>query len=395
MTPQTHAGELGAQGAKEWRRRIQQCVSDAARQSPSSSFGGSPDPRLSERTTVDWNAFPQRAATCLTRRQALELLDLDGPIVGAGGRALQEEYVEWRVVRNDQAIASVEFTTETSDYWRVLAAYRPDRLLDLVKEIANVDPPDVTQLYGDFNPFEPRATPADREEAFAETTLWAGTSQYNNGELGICCMVHPSNSLAALTSLAVASTTARVIEDESHDRLRSLTCTEAIPLLGDAAQFGRNSDPLLVERLSRLACEGRMVSLANPMGPYISGIQHTRLRRPDGSPVPPEWFVCSRAVSLQQEGPGLGYQRMKLQVPKGEDLCVSDLIDLATEEPIHSGAQVADLVQVGVIFHVSPAQTITIDPGTPIEPQPIREDPNDCRGLHLQATELRLDGESV
>jgi hypothetical protein len=33
-------------------------------------------------------------------------------------RRLQEEYVEWRVVRDDVGIRRVELTTELSDYWR-------------------------------------------------------------------------------------------------------------------------------------------------------------------------------------------------------------------------------------------------------------------------------------
>jgi hypothetical protein len=33
-------------------------------------------------------------------------------------RRLQEEYVEWRFMRDDMRIRRVELTTELSDYWR-------------------------------------------------------------------------------------------------------------------------------------------------------------------------------------------------------------------------------------------------------------------------------------
>jgi hypothetical protein len=75
----------------------------------------SPDERTVEQTGPDWTGLPTRALACLGRRQALAILD--------GQRGLQEEYLEWRVVRaSDDRIRRVELTTELRGYWRVLAA---------------------------------------------------------------------------------------------------------------------------------------------------------------------------------------------------------------------------------------------------------------------------------
>ena len=82
---------------------------------------------------------------------------------------LQEEYVEWRTVRErGGAISRVELTTELRDYWRVLAAHEPDRTVDLVGELTGraVAPEDV---YGIRAPAA--LDPAERGRAFAATML--------------------------------------------------------------------------------------------------------------------------------------------------------------------------------------------------------------------------------
>ncbi len=62
--------------------------------------------------------------TCLGRAAAPAVLDEE--------RGLQEEYLEWRVVRGeDDTLVRVELTTELRDFWRVLAAHDPDRALDV------------------------------------------------------------------------------------------------------------------------------------------------------------------------------------------------------------------------------------------------------------------------
>ena len=76
-------------------------------------------------TGPDWTGLPVRVVGCLTRARALGLLDAE--------RRLQEEYLEWRTVRDrGGAIRRVELTTELRDYWRVLAAHEPARTVELV-----------------------------------------------------------------------------------------------------------------------------------------------------------------------------------------------------------------------------------------------------------------------
>lgn len=341
--------ELPTEAVSQLDARLDKQLQSAHRQRfPRSLFRWPTDPDASLTTSIDWIAFPERVSACLGRKEALTLLDVKDQLVGDGGRRLQEEYAEWRVVRSDRGIEQVDLTTETADYWRLLAAHAPTRALELVAHFAGEPEVDPALVYGSLDPVANETTPEMREAAFAKAMLGDGTSPYNDGTRAITCMVHPSNSIEALLGLCVAATTALSVIDRSGGPSRCPTSIELAPILGNAAMLGRASDPLLVERLARLAFEGRRVCLDTPGPLAISGVEHARLRTPSRDPVPAEWFRLSRPM----RGDGR-YQRLSLAVPEDENLCVSDLIDVATEDTISTGAQVADLVQISLYLRTS------------------------------------------
>jgi hypothetical protein len=362
MTPSPRSwelvSELPTQAADELFRRLR-----AHQGRPElAEFGASlfrwpSQPNATHSTSLDWVAFPERVGACVGRGRALHVLDILDDVIGGGGRSLQEEYAEWRVGRGSHGIQRVEVTSETSDYWRLLAAYAPKRVIDLVADFASEDEPDVSLIYGALDPFAPGVTPSSREAAFAEMMLSGGRSPYNNGARAILCMVHPSNSMTALLSLAIASSTPFDVIDVNDGRLRCATCIELALRLKSAAQLGRASDPLIVERLARLAFEGRLITLDAPGPLTISGVENSRLRTPSRESVPLEWFQFSRPTrpgATQEKR----YQRVSLEIPKEEGFCVSDLTDAATEEPIKTGAQVADLVQISLHLLTSEASNV-------------------------------------
>lgn len=303
----------------------------------------------------------------MTRHPALALLDWT-PSGGEGRiRRLQEEYVEWRVVRDDVGIRRVELTTELSDYWRVLAAFDPQRTLDLVASFAWQPSVDPQFVYRDCDPFSPSTTPEEREAAFAAAMLSDDDpSPYNDGRDAITCMAQRSNTLPALVRLAAAATNPRIVRDPLSGCVRCLTCDEAIPLMDGAAQAGRASDPVLVERLSRLAYEGRLVAFDDPLGVYIQSVESTRLRTPDDEPVPGDWFTFERGIAPSQTTDGRPrWQRLTFEPSADSGLRVSDLVDVATEQPIRHGGQVAELVQVAVVLRVSDPD---VEPPGTLEP---------------------------
>jgi hypothetical protein len=174
-------------------------------------------------------------------------------------------------------------------------------------------------------------------------------------------MVQPTNTLDAMVALAAVAGVPREVTDPRSGRARCPTAAEAIALFPQAAQPGRASDPVIAERVGRLAWEGRLIGFDWPPGVYIEGVEHTRLRRPDGRPAPLEWFRFSRGVAPR-------FQRLTLEVPAEERLVVSDLVDTATAERLRFGAQVAELVRLVLHLRVSAAGVVEVGECEAVEP---------------------------
>lgn len=330
-----------------------------------------PDETTSERTAPDWTGLPLRVVELLGRRRALALLDVPPLADGRSGRDFQEEYVEWRVVRANDAVKRVELTVELPERWLRLASDEPAEVLDLIARFAGVPTLRTAAAYGPFDPFAKSSTPAGRRAAFARTMLGQRRrSPYNDGRVAITCLTQRSNTLSALAALAAAALRPRFVRRPAAEPpVRSPTAGELIPLLGDAAQAGRGSDPVLVERFARLAFEDRVVAFADPAGLWIQGVQRTRLRTPAGDEVPPEWFTFSRPLAPLGDPPGPSRpQRLCFEVPKDEGFLVGDLVDVATGGRIRFGGQIAELVQLALPLAVSPAGSAPIDPPEELEP---------------------------
>jgi hypothetical protein len=370
----TYLGDLDAEGQAAWQARVTSYVEDAAAEfgSPGGVFrAGLGDE--SARASVQWTGLPQRAVSCLGRRRALELLDARPGL--PGGRAVQEEYVEWRVLRHGPQIKRIELTTELPDYWAILAAHSPDRLLALVAEFAREEEVAVRDVFGSDDALDAGVSPAERENAFRAVMLEAGMSPYNDGRRAICCMRQQSNSLFGAALLIAASLTPRVVVDALDRRIRSPRCDEAVSLfLRGAAQLGRESDPLIVERLGQLAFEGRAVALEPPIGVYIQSVAVQRLRTPDGATVADDWLRFSRG-DVGADG-HRRYQRVSLEAPPQSGLCVSDLVDIATEQQIAFGGEIADLVSLALFFRVTDEGAVAV-PTEPVELRNVR-DSEDC-----------------
>ena len=353
--------ELGAAGRAAWNESLAARLAEHLPEIGSVSLLPEPDVRTPHRTGPDWVGLPPRAVRCLGREPALRVLDRD--------RRLHEEYVEWRTVRRPNgAIARVELTTELRDYWRVLAAHRPERTLDLVGELTGASVSG-RRVYGVADPSA--LPPGERERRFVRTMI-ERPSPLNDGRDGICFMTHHSNDLSALVALAVAATVRCTVRDGRSSRCA--TADEAIALFRKAAVSRRASDPVIVERLGRLAYERRLVAFADPLGVYIQSVERQRLRTGGGEPVPRDWFRFGRG-----RGPGL-HQRLVLEIPRGEEI-----VDVATERPVRHGGQVAELVQLRLFLSAS--EPGVAPRGAGLEAKPVRRRRDDCAWIRRIAAE--------
>jgi hypothetical protein len=346
-----------------------------------------PSEETPDTAAVDWPAKPIRVFACLPDADADRLLDWRSAAGDLGRLALQEEYLEWRVVREDSGrIRRVEMTTEFPEYWEVLAAWQPQDALALVAELAGVDSVPSEAVYGDHDPLSAQSTPNARLKAFRDhMTGRRGIppSPYNNGRDAICFMIQGANTLPALIHLVAAAASPLFVEDEQSGQLRPMSGSEAIATGSQAAVPCRNSDPTVVEKIVAAACAGRRIALDDPIGIYIQSVQHQRLRQPDGSEVPVEWFHFGRGVGEEDSPDGrIRHQRLVFEVPAGENgLAVGDLTDVDGRK-IEHGSQVADLVQLAAFARVGGEGAVEVErsaqPGT--KPPPC-DDPRLCEEI--------------
>ncbi|MBA3735294.1 MAG: hypothetical protein H0W90_08860 [Actinobacteria bacterium] len=254
-------------------------------------------------------------------------------------------------------IMRIELTTELPEYWSLLAAYKPQLLLRLVEEFAGEDNVSPVDVFGREDALSEGISPQQREKAFSNCMLGRGTSPYNDGRRAICCMRQQSNTLAAAAALATLACTPHTILDGVDGRVRAPNCSEATSFFEIGfAQLGRASDPLLLERLGRLAFEGRVVGFASPPGIYMGKIQPGRLIAPDGSELPEESFCFSRG-RLGEDGEGR-FQRLTFELPDDADFAMADVRDAATGRPLRYGGELADLVPISVFFQATEPDTV-------------------------------------
>lgn len=133
-----------------WDARVDAALQRAAERVPRSPFlTGRADGRATQTALVDWTGLPLRAVSTLGRADALAVLDWRR--WARGPRPLQEEYLEWRVVRGgDGVVERVDLTCELPEFWRVLAAHDPGGALRLVAAFADEKEAAVEQVFANF-----------------------------------------------------------------------------------------------------------------------------------------------------------------------------------------------------------------------------------------------------
>ena len=373
--------ELG-DAVQAWEARVGEVA--AAVDPPSHLLLADAD-NASELRIVDWPAAPARIRACLGRERADRVIDArDAESGDVGRRQFQEEYAEWRVVRDQGGPTAFELTTELADYWELLAAHQPQTVLDLIGRFAG-EPVDPAAIFGRLDPAGMQ--PEERRKAFRETMV-RRAGPYNNGLRAITCLTRHDNSLSALVNLVAAAASPQLVIDTVNKEARFPSASEAIPTLRPrSAQDCRNSDPVVVERVVRLATEGRLIRFDDPIGIYILAFQSHDLLTPDGQPLPSAWFELSR----QKPSPdGLPRnQRLTVRKPQDADFALSEVRARRTGSPITHGAQIAELIELGVYIRVSERGAIPVQvaPRGPQPMVPCAERP-DCAAERRLADEL-------
>lgn len=254
--------------------------------------------------SIVWSAFPARLAG-LPEQQRWAMADQS--------RDQQDEYCEWVVARDDDGgLRSVTFCSEVPEYWSHVAETDPPLLLDLYRELVSptVSIDDLIDLDGVYQRRNESNGPASP---------------------GIVHLCQPTNNLLAAIQLAADSTIQRHRADGSRvtDRQELVACGR----LGDPR---RNSDPQIADIVNDAVHAGLAVTLADPLGLYLDGLQSAGLRAPDGADAADFWTV-------ERGQPG-HVVRARFEVPSDRGYTLADLT--VGGRPLAFGAQVAEKVRV-------------------------------------------------
>jgi hypothetical protein len=189
---------------------------------------------------------------------------------------MQDEYCEWRVVRDDAGnIKKIIFTSEPPEYYQFLwddpyhvgASQTRDLLVALYRERtgnASITLADLMDASGQYD--------------------W-----YNRWNNDYCVhMQQPNNTLGAEINIAARSCILR-----KSNRGKGTLIKDAQQLI-DCAQYGnsqRQSDPNIGAAVNLFARENRFVTLQNPVGLYMTGLDTTGWTAPDGRDPQSFWNV--------------------------------------------------------------------------------------------------------
>jgi|HubBroStandDraft_4_1064222.scaffolds.fasta_scaffold02156_1 hypothetical protein len=286
------------------------------------STHGLPGPDLPHSSgDITWNGFPKRFSATgpgsPTRYADAE------PALNAGQARVQDEYLEWYVNKQNNKIVSIHFTCEAWDYFDFLGKNAPAKVL---------------QLYQQY------VSPAVQQQ-----DLFGADGSYNrlnkwNTELGAMHLTHSANNLFAEIFLAASATVRR--------QNQGVELTSSIPLI-NCAEYGdaaRNSDPNIGIAVNGLAREGRMITLANPVGLYMAAFDGSGLTV-NGNPAGGFFTVVRGAFPLAL--------RAVYQLPpqlSATGLTVSD-VKIGSKN-IEFGGELAERITMHLVGAASVAQTV-------------------------------------
>ena len=254
---------------------------------------------------ISWNAFPRQVkSSSLSDKQRWRRADSD--------RNLQDEYCEWSVTRDPitRKITRVTFTCEGPEYWEVLAALNPDKVLDLYREFVS---------------------PTVKREDLFENGQYNPLNRFNNSTTyGAMHLIQPANTLSAEIELGAAATIRRIRNGTE------LTGAQELILCSRYGEPGRNSDPFIGEQVNALARQKADITINNPVGLYLHEFNPVGWTTPDGEDPRKFWkFV---------RGKDNHFVRAVFEVPAGQGYVVGDIKSVG--KTIDFGAQIADFITI-------------------------------------------------
>ncbi len=250
---------------------------------------------------IPWTAFPGR-------RELSDAHAVDAD------RDTQDEYCEWSVTKEAGEIARVTFTTELPEYFELLHSVDRDAVLALYHEHVGKDikPEELVDAKGRY----------DKDNVHNKKT-----------DGPIMHLRQRNNTLGAAIGLVWAATFLR-----THPDGTPVNSKAALVRCAGLGEEERNSDPKIATEVNSLAENGMRLTLADPVGIYITGLEISGMTFPDGLSKDDCWHV--------ERGTLEHAVRASFSVPEGSGTVSDVSID---GEPIRFGGQLAARVSVRIV----------------------------------------------
>jgi hypothetical protein len=253
--------------------------------------------------TLSWIGFP-RATLTVDRRddRAQAFADAEEPGATPKWRPRQFEYFEWYTTRDATGrVTKVAFSTETPQYFELLAAVDKERVVELYR--GHVDP----------------------AVRWDELVTADGTYDRHNRWTTIDGMMHYVNGINELNqAIGLAQDGARATFADLGD--------PGLPPARDNFEFpviDRNAaDDYIIREVAALGRSGFDITVHDPVGLYIDGWNDTGWTKPDGSPVGDYWRIT-------RGRPG-AVLRLEYEVPYEEGFVVGDIL-IGGRSVLHGG----------------------------------------------------------
>jgi hypothetical protein len=314
FSPPGNVDDLTAAGRKRWSQHLDRLIeghkignTKVPNDSPRPQFFNplrTPIGADADEAVLQWIAFPAKFANGPTPDRWKLAEDRDE----------QDEYCEWSADRDANGnVTAAYFTTEVPEYYFLLAddGQDHDRLLSAYRASAGpgVAVTDLITASGDY---------IDRNH-------WNKARAIH--------LVQQFNTLGAAVQLVAQSSIVR----EGPDGL--LSNASDLIACGVVGGPGRNSDPLIIKEVNELARLKASVSLADPIGLYLGGLNTAGWKTPDGADPQSFWKVT--------RGDAEHAVRAVYAVPASRNYTVSDIAIDGVR--IGSPSQIAERVSVKVV----------------------------------------------
>ena len=342
---------------------------------PLQCFTANPPSDFTE-TDIAWTGFPRRhlirspdepfapAEQLLLREE--RFVDENGrPIAGLLYRD-QDEYLEWRAEYDENArLTRVTFTCEGPEYWSAFSDGAPapyffdNRSLDVPLDrkrralfletyralVGNQV--QIEDLLFDRDVYEIPLPPDPQSGVISRRNLAFPRGAYNpwnrwNTTDGIVHLTHHSNTLRAEINLAARATIFR-IKNSTPNGIRIVTDTSELICAAGYGDPNRFSDPTIGAKINELARNGFAITLADPVGLYMSDLDVSGWTEPGyrGRRRPVEkddYFRILRPEPAEARAQGR-ILRAICEVPAGRGFTLSDV--QINGEPIRFAGQIA------------------------------------------------------